>query len=357
MRRARVLVVGPGERSAGGVRSVIVTLAGSRLGQRFQLVEVATHADGGKPLKFIVAARGFARAAWQMLRNRPDLVYIHTASNASFWRKSIVAGMARLARCPYIIHVHGGAFAAFYRDCRAPGRIIARRVLRGASAVVTLTPSWAREIGAITGRATVTIPNPVAVPEDPADPAGRPPRIVTLARIGAAKGSFVLVEAFAAIAGAYPEARLVLAGDGPQTEALRAARAAGVADRVEMPGWVGAAERDALLGGATIFALPSRIEGLPVSMLEAMAFGLPVLVTPVGGIPDVIEDGVTGRLVPADDVDALADAMRALLDDPAAAAAMGAAARAAVLGTYDLDVVADRVGDLVATCIGARVSA
>jgi glycosyltransferase involved in cell wall biosynthesis len=120
-----------------------------------------------------------------------------------------------------------------------------------------------------------------------------------------------------------------------------------------MPGWVGSAERDALLGRATIFALPSRIEGLPVSMLEAMAFGLPVVVTPVGGIPDVIEDGATGRLVPADDVDALAGAMRALLDDPAAATAMGTAARAAILGTYDLDVVADRVGDLIAACIDA----
>lgn len=351
MTRPRVLVVGPGERSAGGVRSVIAALSGSPLAERFELVEVATHADGGKPLKFVVAARGFALVVAQVVRHRPDLVYIHTASNASFWRKTIVAAIARLARCPYIVHVHGGAFAEFYRDSRAPGRMIARWMLRGAAAVVTLSPVWAREVGAISGRPTVTIPNPVSVPATPADPTRRPARIVTLARIGAAKGSFVLLRAFATVSQAHPDARLVLAGDGPQADALRVAREAGITDRVELPGWIGVAERDALLGDATMFVLPSRIEGLPVSMLEAMAFGLPVVVTPVGGIPDVIEDGVTGRLVPADDVEGLAAAIGALLDDAPRAAAMGAAARAAIHGTYDLDIVAARVGDLVEDCI------
>ncbi len=352
--RPRVLVVGPGERSAGGIRSVIVALSRSSLSRRFALVEIVTHADGSRPHKLAVAARGLVRFVREIVRARPDLVYLHTASNGSFWRKAVASAIARAARLPYVVHVHGGAFADFYRGMPEPGRLVARWMLRGAEAVVTLTPSWAREIGAIAGRPTVTIPNPVHVPAAVADPARRPARIVTLARIGAPKGSFVLLRAFAALADGHPDARLVLAGDGSQEEARRVAREAGVADRVEMPGWIGPAERDALLAGASVFALPSRVEGLPVSMLEAMAHGLPVVVTAVGGIPDAIEDGVTGRLVPPDDVAALTAAIGGLLDDPAGATAMGAAARAAIHDTYDVDAVGARVADLVETCIARR---
>ena len=352
--RPRVLVVGPGARSAGGVRSVIVALSRSSLSRRFTLVEVETHADGSRPHKLVVAARGLGRMVVEVVRARPDLVYLHTASNGSFWRKAVASAIARAGRVPYVVHVHGGAFADFYRGMPAPGRLVARWMLRGAAAVVTLTPSWAREIGAIAGRPTVTIPNPVAVPAAVADPARRPASVVTLARIGAAKGSFVLLRAFAALAEDHPGTRLVLAGDGPQEEAWRVAREAGVADRVDMPGWIGAAERDALLAGAGVFVLPSRVEGLPVSMLEAMAHGLPVVVTPVGGIPDAIEDGVTGRLVPPDDVEALTAALGGLLDDPQGAAAMGAAGREAIHDTYDIEAVGARVGDLVESCIARR---
>jgi glycosyltransferase involved in cell wall biosynthesis len=299
----------------------------------------------------VVAARGLSRLAAILIRERPDLVYLHMASDGSFWRKAIASVMARCARVPYVVHVHGGGFAEFYRRLPAPGRMIARWVLGGARAVITLTPSWAREIGVIAGRDTVTIPNPVSVPAEVADPSARPARVVTLARLGASKGTFTLIRAFGALAAAHPDSRLVLAGDGPQEEARRVAREEGVEDRVEMPGWIGPAERDALLARATVFVLPSRIEGLPVSMLEAMAHGLPVVVTPVGGIPDAIEDGVTGRLVPPDDVDALAVAIGALLDAPQAAAQMGAAARATIHDTYEVGAVASNVGDLVEACL------
>lgn len=351
MTRARIVMVGPGERSAGGVRSVIAALVASPLAERFTLIEVETHADGSKWRKLAVAARGIARVVALLARDRPDLVYLHTASDASFWRKAIVAGIARIARVGYVVHIHGGGFIDFYRDSNAPTRLIARRMLRGARGVITLTPSWAREIEAITGRPTTTIPNPVRLPATPADPLATPARVVTLARLGAAKGTYVLLRAFAALAPAHPGARLVLAGDGSPDKALRLAREAGIADRVEIPGWVGPERRDALLDGATIFTLPSRVEGLPVSMLEAMAHGLPVVVTRVGGVPDTIDDGVTGLLVPPDDVAALTAALARLLDDPTAAAAMGSAAREAIDGTYDLDAVAARVGDLIDACI------
>jgi glycosyltransferase involved in cell wall biosynthesis len=348
-----VLVVGPGERSAGGVRSVMTALAGSRLAERYELLEVQTHRDGSAPAKAWTALRGFAAVAAILVCRRADLVYLHSASGASFWRKAIVAAMATAARRPYVLHVHGGGFIDFAAGSPRAGRAVIRAVLRRAAAVVVLTPTWARGVGAIAGRPTDVIPNPVTIPARLADPAARPARILTLARLGPAKGSEVLVRAFAAIRGRHEGAVLVLAGDGDPRAVRALAGALGVAASVHLPGWVDPQARDGLLAGGTVFTLPSRTEGLPMGMLEAMAHGLPVVMTPVGGVPDVVRDGETGRLVPVDDAPALAAALDAVLSDPAGAREMGLAGRALVDDTCRLDRVADRVGDVIERCLRA----
>jgi glycosyltransferase involved in cell wall biosynthesis len=348
-----VLVVGPGERSAGGVRAVIASLDRSPLAARFRLIEVATHADGSVAVKVAQAARGMARAAGIIGRRRVDLVYLHTASYGSFRRKAIVAAMARTARIPYLMHVHGGHFDRFYASASAPERALVRSTLRGAAAVIALTPTWARRLRDIAPCRVEVVPNPVELPARRADPTSRPARLVALGRLGEAKGTGVLVRAFAALAGDHPDATLVLAGDGPREPARRLAADLGVDARVETPGWLGPAARDAVLAGASVLALPSRDEGLPVAMLEAMAWALPVVVTPVGGVPDVVQDGDVGLVVPPDDPPALERALRRLLDDPEAAREMGERGRAQVEARFALDVVGGRLGDVVAACLRA----
>jgi glycosyltransferase involved in cell wall biosynthesis len=124
------------------------------------------------------------------------------------------------------------------------------------------------------------------------------------------KGFDLLLRAFAQCATVNKQARLRLAGDGPQRSALiRAAADLGIVDRVEMVGWVD--DITAFFAGIDVFVFPSRPEfdGLPNVILEAMALGRPVVATDVGGVASVIEDGVTGYLVPPLDVAALAAAM------------------------------------------------
>src|SRR5205085_12319852 len=95
-----------------------------------------------------------------------------------------------------------------------------------------------------------------------------------------------------------------------------------------------------------LFVLPSRSEAFPNALIEAMASGLPVVATDVGGIPEVVRPGINGQLVPPDDVGALADAVLALMDDPAGAAALGQAARAEVERHYTIDRMVERFEQL-----------
>ena len=108
---------------------------------------------------------------------------------------------------------------------------------------------------------------------------------------------------------------LVCAGDGDISGAKQLAAELNLKGRVECPGWLRGEQKQTLIDEAIVFALPSHAEGLPMALLEAMAAGLPVLATNVGGIPQAVRDGVDGYLVEAGDVDALGQALRKMLED------------------------------------------
>ncbi len=167
------------------------------------------------------------------------------------------------------------------------------------------------------------------------------PLLLTVARLHAQKGIPFLLGAIARL----PRVRLAIAGDGPDRAALESEAARlGVADRVLMLG-----EREdvpALLAACDLFVLPSLFEGLPVSVLEAMASARPVIATDVGGTAEVVSHGETGLLVPPGDAASLADAVATLLGNPVLAAGLAARGRTLVEREFSAAVMAERVAQL-----------
>jgi glycosyltransferase involved in cell wall biosynthesis len=133
-----------------------------------------------------------------------------------------------------------------------------------------------------------------------------PGRVLFLGRLEAAKGVFELLGAGALLAPRFPALRLVFGGEGDAGALRKRAAELGIGERIELPGWVGPDERDEQLARASVFCLPSHAEGLPMSMLEAMAAGRAVVASSVGGIPETIVDGDNGLLAPPRDEQALA---------------------------------------------------
>jgi glycosyltransferase involved in cell wall biosynthesis len=160
------------------------------------------------------------------------------------------------------------------------------------------------------------------------------PVIGTVGRLEPRKGTTTLLAAFAALrAQGRHDAALVVVGDGPlRAELDLEAGRLGIAPHVQLLG--DRADVGAVLSALDVFVLPSRTEGMSNALLEGMAMALPVVATAVGGTPEVIADGQSGLLVPADEPVAMAGAMGHLLDDPALAARLGAAARQTVEARY-----------------------
>jgi glycosyltransferase involved in cell wall biosynthesis len=162
------------------------------------------------------------------------------------------------------------------------------------------------------------------------------------------KGIRELIQAASMLASLHPALKVMLGGDGDSEPFAEMARKLGIEDRIHFLGWVGPAEKDRLLKSATLLALPSYNEGLPMCVLEAMAARLPVVSTAVGGIPDVVTDGQDGLLVPARDAVSLAAAIQRILSDRPEAAAMAERAAIKVQTTYDARLVTSRVRDFYA---------
>lgn len=330
-----LVMLGPDLRARGGIASVLRVWQAAGLTAGRPVLHLATYVDGGPLAKLAALARALLRFCVLLLTGRVAAVHAHSASNASFRRKSLFLALARLAGKPYVFHLHGGAFDHYHAGLSSLERAWVRHTIRGAKVVFVLSESWAGWLREAIGHPDVRVlPNPVLPVVLPPEVPREAQTLLFLGRLETDKGVFVLVEAVARLARLHPQLRAVLAGEGDLAGVRQAALDAGVAGRIELPGWVDGDAKARLLARAGIFVLPSRFEGLPMALLEAQAAGLPVVATRVGGIPQVVTDDDNGRLSEPDDVASLVAALGPLLDDSARAARMGARGRERVLAGY-----------------------
>lgn len=342
---SHIVMLGTDPGTRGGISAVISAWRAAGLFERWPVEYIVTHRDGTRSGKLAVAWHAFLAClalGWQRGRG---VLHVHAASRWSMRRKSLFMAAALLARWPIVFHLHGGGFPRFLRDESGPAtRRLVRFFLDRATVIVVLSERWAAWMHRVTSNPRiVVIPNAVALPPAGAIGAREPGLIAFTGRCTPQKGLHDLLEAVASLAAREPGLRIECAGEG-DLDALRGhAHALGIAGRVTLRGWIAPRERDQLLARAAIFVLPSHAEALPMSLLEAMAAGCPVIASGVGGIPDLIRDGVNGLLVPPAAPRELAGALAALLADPELAARLGRAARATVAERYTLERAMERL--------------
>ena len=353
---ARVLMVGTALEGRGGVATVVSVLREDGLFEREAVRYLCTHRDGTRLDKARGALSGFWNAALACLFNRPAIVHAHAASHASFLRKSLLLLLARMAGCKTIFHLHGGGFREFATvESGALMQRWIRHTLQKSSLVIALSEGWAQFLrGYAPGARVAVVPNSVPLPA-PANPLlAEPARVLFLGRLEAAKGVDELLQAGAMLAARFPALRIVLGGEGDLDRVRRRAAELGIADRVELPGWMEPGQRDVELARAAVFCLPSHAEGLPMSMLEAMAVGKAVVVSKVGGIPEVIADGDNGLLVAPRDAHALAAALARVFEDDALRARLAQCARASVEQNYSTEVVCGKLAAIYKDLAGVQ---
>lgn len=332
--KTKVLMFGPALDVRGGIASVERLIMAHLPGHEVAIEQVPTMYDGSPWRKIVTFARAVARLR-RADPGREEVVHIHFSARGSTVRKAILCAVAHHQQKPVILHAHGSVYREFFGGLPRPLRALVAATFRRCDRFIALSSNWEdfyRDAFALKPGQLVVLHNPVDLPPTVPDRSGRTElAIAFLGRIGDRKGTFELLEAFAKLPDAIrARTRLHLAGDGEVERATQLAKTLGISDRVQLHAWLSPADRDALLAASDLFVLPSHQEGLPMAMLEAMGWGLPVVVTPVGGIPEVVRQGETGWLVPVGDGEALTDALAQLLTKETQRLALGAAGRQAV---------------------------
>jgi len=309
-------------------------------GLRFMRRPIRPHRDLPALLELTAALRGF----------QPDLVSTHTAKAGWIGR----AAAARLG-VPALYTPHGlpfgGRMASLAGALFRPAERIAGRWARAIICVCDHERQLALAHRLAPPERLLVVHNGVGeIPEAlRADPGASPVRIVSVARFEAPKDHSALLRALARLRALDWELELV--GDGPLESASRALAASlGIAPRVRFAGY--RPDVSAVLGRSQIFALSSRSEALPRSVLEAMRAGLPVVATSAGGLPEMIEDGVSGRLTPMGSHDALAAAIAGLIGDAGLRLRLGVSARAAYEQRFRLEFMIEKTAAIYEKALG-----
>lgn len=317
--QSHVVMIGPALSAPGGMSAVVSAYRDAGLFADWNVRYLNSYERPGLLTQLRVMGAAMASYLGLLLTGRVKLVHVHSASRGSFWRKALFCWLARLFGRPYVFHLHSGEFPVFYQqECGALAQRLVRSTLEHAGAVVALTASWEAALRNIAPAANIlSVGNFVVVGQRRVQKKNTPGRVLFLGRLREKKGVFDLVNAVPAILNVLPNVKFTLAGDGEIDKVRDLAAALGVADNVDFPGWVDGAAKDALLAEADVLVLPSYFEGLPICILEAMATGVPVVSTRVGGIPEVLEDGQCGLLLEPGAVPALSEALILLLSNEA----------------------------------------
>jgi glycosyltransferase involved in cell wall biosynthesis len=286
--------------------------------------------------------------AWSALRRilaflralpQADVALVFAADGMSLAEKGLMCILARFTGRGVVLRVSSGHIERQVRE-NPWLRLWLRLTIAGAHVFSTQGPHWTAFYNRFTDdrRKLVEVFNPIRLPASPSPLAfADPTRITFVGWMEPPKGIFETLEVFRRIHQEFPRTVLTLAGSGSALEEFRArVRALGLEHSVELLGWRSRNEVFDLLRRSDLFLFPSHVEGLPNAVVEAMAAGLPCVVTPVGSVPDIIQDGVTGYLAGIGDVDRMTACLRALLRDPASARRMGAAARDWVVDRFDV---------------------
>lgn len=308
------------------------------------------------------------RAAWDLralgrlvrLIERERVSLVHTHSSIDGW----LGGMAaRLGRVPVVRTRH--VSIPIRREWNPVYTWLADRVVTSGEAIRSLVVA-----AGVPANRVVAIPAGVRLEDFGPSPPGTSstaelmrslrlsrPVIGSVAMFRGSKGHLPLVEAFCLLRDEYRQARLLLVGDGIRRQWVEGlARERGVGDAVVFTGFRG--DVPALLAAMDCFVLAStRTEGVPQSLLQAFAAGVPVVASAVGGVPEAVADGVTGLLVKPEDPRALADAIRSVLADPAAARARTAAARRLAEARFSHRASIDRLLALYEEVLASRSGA
>ncbi|WP_028449244.1 glycosyltransferase family 4 protein [Chitinibacter tainanensis] len=311
-----MFIINVGTKSNGGIKSVIEGYFSDGLYQNDDDIHgacfIPTHGAGSKFGDVILFAMALVKVFFLLLSKKNAVIHAHMSMNGSFWRKLLMCLISKVFFAKFVLHLHGSEFKVFFTTSSFFTRCLVIFLFRRSSAVIVLSENWADYIRESMGIQPVVVNNYVDVRRQLLN--RKAGHILFLGAFIKRKGIYDLLQAVKVLS-QKTCVHLHLCGGGEDEKVQSLIKEMQLESLVTIHGWVGPEKKSILLAECSALVLPSYNEGLPMVIIEALGSEIPLITTPVGGIPDVINDGHNGLLVNPGEIDALSEALYRVLTD------------------------------------------
>ena len=346
-RKPRVLMFGPDLDATSGISNVVNNWLEVGLRGKVDLKYIST-------LKHYVPGRIFFKAIeamstyfqlFKVSTNTFDIVHIHFSTGMSFYRKLIVFKLAKLKGFKIVIHLHGSNFKQFYQNGNDFKKKLIEKFFNEADAVLVLAKSWQSFCEQFCNKGNIRIIyNGASVDKFNSKINHRVNlNISFMGRLGQRKGIYDLLEAFEKLSSDIPNAKLVLGGDGDIDLVKKIIKEKNIENRIDILGWVTGKQKIEVFQKTDIYVLPSYNEGMPGSVLEAMAAGVPIISTPVGAIPEIVIENKNGYLIKPGDINELYSKLKLLSQNKNLRERMGKESKRIIQEKFDVEKIVNKL--------------
>lgn len=337
----KVLMIGPGEGIGGGISTLIQNFLP---GLMKKVPVFYIHSVSRRPLKYsgrfsfqnvLIAFSQYFRFLIALLRVRPNIIHLHTSQGIAWIKDTFFIIIGKAVLCQIVLHMHGGNFEKLYDNFPYILQLYTRWIFRLTDVVIAVSSEWKNRLARLIPVEKIfVLRNCIdiqGIRPKSSYPSADTVNILFLGRVGQQKGAFDLLDAIQQIKSKHLKIHVWMVGpeevEGDNEYARTYLENHKLMDICELVGVVSKEKADQFYQNADIFVLPSHYEGLPMVVLEALAAGLPVVATPVGGIPEVVHDGYNGYLTPIRNPTNLASNLVNLINDAGTRKTMGLRSR------------------------------
>ena len=308
----KICMIVPQSDVKGGIATVVNGYREYGLGKGYEVSFIESYRDGSKWQKLGKAIRGYFKFGVELLFRKPEVVHVHSSFGPSFYRKIPFILMTSWRGVKLVNHIHGAEFEDFYVNVSPKKKELIRKIYNKCDVLVVLSQEWKERIGTIVAEDKIRlIENYCHIPK--LQEGIRKNQILFLGELGERKGCFDIPEIYKKVVAKVGNIPLVMAGAGEVETIKNMLAERDVLENVTFPGWIRGEVKEKILQESKFFLFPSYNEGMPMAVLEAMAYGMGIVTSNVGGIPKLIEDGVSGYICEPGDVDRISEKLIELI--------------------------------------------
>lgn len=319
MKKINILMVGPRCDVKGGITSVVNSFLNYDFKEAFKIYYVPTFIERGNIKKIVYFIFSLLKILFVLGYFNISIIHVHVSERGSFSRKYIIFKLGKLFRKKIIIHMHGAEFKQFYAGANNKRKKIIIKFLKGADQVIVLGTGWNEYVKTLDNEInTIILRNSIKVISEKAYFCAVQVNILFLAVLTIRKGIFDLIESANILLQdkelKRQNIKFIIAGDGKENARVKKyVNDLNLTENFQFMGWVKDVVKKDVLIKSQILVLPSYNEGLPMSILDGMSYGLPIVATNVGDICDAVKNNINGYIIEPGDIKGLCDGIKSLI--------------------------------------------